>query len=112
MTGSPWMTGSARTPRTWSPVVEGKRGEKVREVHMQPGERWTEQKYHEMNVALPEPGAGAAAASWPSEDEPFFLQYWPGHPPVQLHAHTVDKFTTPNGGTYVEKMKLLDRLGG
>ena len=30
-------------------VVEGKRGEKVREVHMKPGERWTQKKYDEMN---------------------------------------------------------------
>ena len=30
--------------------VEGHRGEPVREVHMEPGERWTEAKYHEMNV--------------------------------------------------------------
>jgi arylsulfatase len=30
--------------------VEGIRGKNVREVHMEPGERWTEAKYHEMNV--------------------------------------------------------------
>ena len=34
--------------------VEGRRGEKVREVHMQAGERWTEAKYHEMNVRYQE----------------------------------------------------------
>ncbi|MGI9483275.1 MAG: sulfatase-like hydrolase/transferase, partial [Hyphomicrobiales bacterium] len=30
--------------------VEGVRGKNVREVHMKPGERWNEAKYHEMNV--------------------------------------------------------------
>ena len=30
-------------------VVEGRRGEAVREVHMQPNERWTQKKYEEMN---------------------------------------------------------------
>jgi arylsulfatase len=31
-------------------VVEGKRGETVREVHMEPGERWNQKKYDEMNA--------------------------------------------------------------
>ena len=34
--------------------VEGKRGETVREVHHASGERWTEAKYHEMNVRYQE----------------------------------------------------------
>jgi arylsulfatase len=86
--------------------VEGKRGEKVREVHMQPGERWTEQKYHEMNVRYQEQTM-EYLHELAAKDEPFFLQYWPLYPLTGPRT-TTDQYTTPNGGTYVEKMKLLD----
>jgi len=56
--------------------VEDKRSEKVREVHMQPGERWTEAKYHEMNVRYQEQTL-EHLRDLASKDEPFFLQYWP-----------------------------------
>jgi arylsulfatase len=93
-------------PAHMATVVEGKRGEKVREVHMKEGERWTQKKYDEMNErfqrqALEHLGILA------KQDEPFFLQYWPVIP-LSNPRHTVDKFTTPNGGTYVESMKQLD----
>ena len=93
-------------PAHMATVVEGKRGEKVREVHMKEGERWTQKKYDEMNErfqrqALEHLGILA------NQDEPFFLQYWPVIP-LSNPRHTVDKFTTPNGGTYVESMKQLD----
>jgi arylsulfatase len=90
--------------------VEGARGEMVREVEMQPGERWTEAKYHAMNVRYQnqtmEQLRKLAAA-----DEPFFLQYWPLYPLVGPRT-TTDEYTTPNGGIYVEKMKLVDRWIG
>ena len=87
-------------------VVEGKRGENVREVHIQPGERWTQAKYDEMNdrfqaQALQHLGELAA------KDEPFFLQYWPVIPLYNTRT-TRERYTTPNGGTYVESMKQLD----
>jgi len=93
-------------PAHMATVVEGKRGEKVREVHMQAGERWTQKKYNEMNErfqrqALEHLGILA------KQDEPFFLQYWPVIP-LSNPRHTVDKFTSPNGGTYVESMQQLD----
>ena len=40
-------------------------------------------------------------------DEPFFLNYWPLYPLTGPRT-TTDEYTTPNGGTYVEKMKLVD----
>jgi arylsulfatase len=86
--------------------VEGKRGEMVREVHMQPGERWTEAKYHEMNVRYQEQ-ALQYLRELAAQDEPFFLQYWPLYPLTGPRT-TTEKYTTPNGGIYVEKMKLLD----
>lgn len=87
-------------------AVEGKRGEKVREVHMKPGERWTQKKYDEMNERFQRQTI-AQLRELSKKDEPFFLQYWPLVPlsnPRTTHA----KYTTPNGGTYVESMKQLD----
>jgi arylsulfatase A-like enzyme len=90
--------------------VEGVRGEDVREVHMAAGERWNEAKYHEMNVRYQnqtmEQLRKLAAA-----DEPFFLQYWPLYPLTGPRT-TTDEYTTPNGGNYVEKMKLVDKWVG
>jgi arylsulfatase A-like enzyme len=86
--------------------VEGKRGEKVREVHMKAGERWTEKKYHEMNVRYQEQTM-EYLRKLAAQDKPFFLQYWPLYPLVAPRT-TTEKYTTPNGGTYVEKMKLVD----
>ena len=90
--------------------VEGKRGEKVQEVHMKPGERWTEAKYHEMNVRYQEQML-EHLRDLAGKDEPFFLQYWPLYPLTGPRT-TTDNYTTPNGGVYVEKMKLLDEWIG
>jgi len=87
-------------------VVEGKRGEKVREVHMKPGERWTQKKYNEMNERFQQQTLEQLRIL-AKKDKPFFLQYWPLIPVTG--PRVVEKtFTTPNGGTYVEKMKQLD----
>ena len=87
-------------------VVEGNRGEKVREVHMKPGERWNQKKYNEMNERF-QRQALEHLKKLAKQDKPFFLQYWPVIP-LSNPRTTVDKFTTPNGGTYVESMKQLD----
>ncbi len=87
-------------------VVEGKRGEKVREVHMKPGERWNQKKYNEMNDRF-QAQTLEHLNILAKQDEPFFLQYWPVIP-LSNPRTTVEKFTTPNGGTYVESMKQLD----
>ena len=90
--------------------VEGKRGEEVQEVHMRSGERWNEAKYHEMNVRYQEQTL-EHLRDLASKDEPFFLQYWPLYPLTGPRT-TTDQYTTPNGGVYVEKMKLLDEWIG
>jgi arylsulfatase len=87
-------------------VVEGNRGETVREVHMQPGERWTQAKYDEMNARFQRQTI-EHLRELAGKDEPFFLQYWPLIP-LSGPRTTVKRFTTPNGGTYVESMKQLD----
>ncbi len=87
-------------------VVEGKRGETVREVHMEPGERWTQKKYDEMNDRFQQQTL-EHLRNLAKQDEPFFLQYWPVIPLYNPRT-TRDQYTTPNGGTYVESMKQLD----
>ena len=77
---------------------------------MQPGERWTEKKYHEMNVRY-QNQTMEHLRKLAKEDNPFFLQYWPLYPLTGPRT-TTDEYTTPNGGIYVEKMKLLDQWIG
>ena len=86
--------------------VEGKRGEPVMEVHMQPGERWNQQKYNEMNTRYQRQTI-EHLRDLAKQDKPFFLQYWPLIP-LSPTRTTVEQFTTPNGGTFVESMKELD----
>ncbi len=90
--------------------VEGVRNKPVREVDMQPGERWTEAKYHEMNVRY-QNQTMEHLRRLAADDEPFFLEYWPLYPLTGPRT-TTDQYTTPNGGIYVEKMKLVDRWIG
>lgn len=90
--------------------VEGYRNKPVREVHMKPGEHWTEAKYHEMNVRY-QNQTMEQLRKLAAEDKPFFLEYWPLYPLTGPRT-TTDKYTTPNGGIYVEKMKLVDQWIG
>lgn len=90
--------------------VEGARNEPVQEVGMTAGERWTEAKYHEMNVRY-QNQAMAQLRELAAKDEPFFLQYWPLYPLTGPRT-TTQEYTTPNGGVYVEKMKLVDQWIG
>jgi arylsulfatase A-like enzyme len=90
--------------------VEGTRDKNVNEVHMKAGERWNESKYHEMNVRY-QRQAMEQLRKLAGDDEPFFLQYWPLYPLTGPRV-TTDEYTTPNGGIYVEKMKLVDKWVG
>ncbi len=90
--------------------VEGARNENVLEVDMAPGERWTEAKYHDMNVRY-QNQAMEKLRELAAADEPFFLNYWPLYPLTGPRT-TTEQYTTPNGGTYVEKMKLVDQWIG
>ncbi len=90
--------------------VEGDRDKPVREVHMKPGERWTEAKYEAMNQRY-QNQVMEHLQSLAKQEEPFFLQYWPLYPLTGPRA-AYEEYTTPNGGTYVEKMKLVDQWIG
>lgn len=90
--------------------VEGKRNKPVQEVNFKAGERWTEKKYEEMNHRYQEQ-AMEQLRKLAKQDKPFFLNYWPLYPLTGPRA-AYDEYTTPNGGTYVEKMKLVDKWIG
>ena len=90
--------------------VEGYRNKPVREVHMKPGERWTEAKYKEMNYRY-QTQAMEQLQKLAKENKPFSLQYWPLYPLTGPRT-SYDEYTTPNGGIYVEKMKLVDEWIG
>ncbi len=90
--------------------VEGVRNENVREVGMEPGERWNEAKYHDMNVRY-QNQAMEQLRKLAADDKPFFLNYWPLYPLTGPRTTTAE-YTTPNGGIYVEKMKLVDQWIG
>jgi arylsulfatase len=90
--------------------VEGYRDQPVREVDMKPGERWTEAKYEAMNQRYQDQ-AMEQLESLAKQDKPFFLQYWPLYPLTGPRT-AYEEYTTPNGGTYVEKMKLVDQWIG
>ncbi|MEM1083375.1 MAG: sulfatase-like hydrolase/transferase [Verrucomicrobiota bacterium] len=85
---------------------EAKKGGLAREVHMKAGERWTQKKYEDMNQRYQDQTI-EHLRKLAKEDKPFFLQYWPLIPLSNPRA-TTENYTTPNGGTYVEKMKKLD----
>ncbi len=105
------IDGWLRTDASRLPTgVEGYRGKTVKEVDMKPGERWTEAKYKEMNYRY-QRQAMEHLRKLAKQDEPFFLQYWPLYPLTGPRT-AYDEYTTPNGGTYVEKMKLVDEWIG
>lgn len=73
---------------------------------MKPGERWNQAKFDEMNQRYQDQTL-EHLRKLAKQDKPFFLQYWPVIP-LSTTRTTVDQFTTPNGGTFVESMKQLD----
>jgi arylsulfatase len=91
-------------------ALEAKKGGKPKEVHMKAGERWNEKKYKEMNYRYQDQ-AMEHLKKLAAKDEPFFLQYWPLYPLTGPRVPD-SPYTTPNGGTYVEKLKLVDKWVG
>jgi len=90
--------------------VEAKRGGLAREVEMQPGEEWTQNKYNQMNDRYER-----QTIEWlrklANQDKPFFLQYWPLDP-LNFVRSDREQFLTANGGSMVESMHQLDgRIG-
>ncbi|SDL76620.1 sulfatase-like hydrolase/transferase [Aliiruegeria lutimaris] len=87
-------------------VIEGEAGGPIREIRMEPGERWNTAKYDEMNQAF-QYKTLEELQRLSAGDAPFFLQYWPMIP---LHNTRTGRSgpESPNGGLYVDKMQQLD----
>lgn len=90
--------------------IEGEAGGPIREVRMEPGDRWNAAKYDEMNQAYQNQTI-EQLRDLAGRDEPFFLQYWPLIPLDNTRAGR-DGPESPNGGLYTDKMQLLDQWLG
>jgi arylsulfatase A-like enzyme len=86
--------------------VEAKKGEEAHEVGMKAGERWTQEKYNELNQRYQNQTL-EQLRNLSKQDEPFFLQYWPMIP-INLVRSDRDQFNTQNGGSIIESMQQLD----
>ena len=90
--------------------VVGEKGGKVREVHREPGQKFTQQDYLDMelrykNNTLEQLDRLAAG------DKPFYLQYWPMFP-ISFTRADYDQAETLNGGTSAEALVEVDRWIG
>ncbi len=86
--------------------LEAERGGVAREVEMAAGERWTADKYDQMNKRYQDQTL-EKMRELAGGEEPFFLQYWPLIPLDNTRAGRGGP-QSPNGGLYVDKMQLLD----
>ncbi|WP_299897321.1 sulfatase-like hydrolase/transferase [uncultured Ruegeria sp.] len=91
-------------------VIEGNAGGPVREIRMEPGERWNAAKYDEMNQAFQDKTL-AELERLAGGTEPFFLQYWPMIPLDNTRAGR-DGPESVNGGLYADKLQELDTYLG
>lgn len=91
-------------------VIEGEAGGPIREIRMDPGERWNAAKYDEMNQAFQDKTMEELERLAGGE-EPFFLQYWPMIPLDNTRTGRTGP-KSANGGLYVDKMQLLDQWLG
>lgn len=86
--------------------VVGEKGGKVREVHMEPGQEFTQQDYLDMELRYKESTLeqlGRLAAG----DKPFFLQYWPMLP-ISFTRSDIQQAKTLNGGPIAESIVEVD----
>lgn len=91
-------------------VIEGKAGGPIREIRMEPGERWNAAKYDEMNQAFQDKTL-SELERLAGGTEPFFLQYWPMIPLDNTRAGR-DGPESVNGGLYADKLQELDTYLG
>jgi arylsulfatase len=91
-------------------VIEGNAGGPVREIRMEPGERWNAVKYDEMNQAFQDKTL-SELERLAGGTEPFFLQYWPMIPLDNTRAGR-DGPESVNGGLYADKLQELDTYLG
>ncbi|MCP4332246.1 MAG: sulfatase-like hydrolase/transferase [Gammaproteobacteria bacterium] len=92
-------------PRGLVTGIEGRKGEKAREIDLKPGEEWTQAHYTEMNHRY-QRQAIEQLQELAGGDKPFFLQYWPLYP--LNFVHDGEQNISQNGGFHAEKLQLLD----
>ncbi|MFC2094181.1 sulfatase-like hydrolase/transferase [Bacteroidota bacterium] len=79
---------------------------KIYEVGMEPGEKWTQKKYVEMNQRYQD-HAMEQLQILAKDDKPFFLNYWPLFP-ISFTATDIEEFKTMNGGPIAERIVTVD----
>ena len=89
--------------------LEAEAGGLAREVDLEPGEEWTQAKYHAMNERY-QRQVFEELTRLSNQEQPFFLQYWPLYP--LNFVHDSEQNQTRNGGFIAEKLQLLDRWMG
>ncbi len=91
----------------WVTQVEGKKGGKVREWGIEPGERPDIEFYKKVNDRFQEQ-ALESLRQLANGDQPFFLNYWPQIPVANLNSTDDSKCQTPNCGRWAEAMAVVD----
>ena len=83
---------------------------KLYEVDLKPGEKWTQEKYVEMNQRYQD-HALEQLQILAKDDKPFFLNYWPLFP-VSFTLTDIEEFKTLNGGPFAERIVTVDEWIG
>ncbi len=83
---------------------------KIYEVEMEAGEKWTQEKYVDMNQRYQD-HAMEQLQMLAKEDKPFFLNYWPLFP-VSFTLNDIEEFKTLNGGPFAERIVSMDEWIG
>ena len=91
----------------WVTQVEGKKGDKVREWGIKPGERPDIEMYKAVNQRFQEQALDSLR-KLAKGDKPFFLNYWPQIPVAILRSADDSKCLTPNCGRWAEAMSAVD----
>ena len=95
----------------WVTQVEGKKGGKLQEWGINPGERPDAEFYRMANEKFQEQAMNSLR-TLAKGDKPFFLNYWPMIPVAILRSNDPSKNLTPNGGRWAEAMCLVDSYIG
>ncbi len=91
----------------WVTQVEGKRGGKVREWGIKPGQSPDIGFYQKVNERFQQQ-ALESLRELAKGDKPFFLNYWPQIPVAILNSVDQGKCLTPNCGRWAEAMAVVD----
>jgi len=86
--------------------IVGEKGGKAREVHMDPGQKFSQQDYIDMEERY-KTSALTQLEKLAAGDKPFFLQYWPMFP-ISFTRNDIEQAKTLNGGPVAESIAKVD----